>query len=336
MDSLTHIALGACVGELMLGKKLGKPALLWGAVAQSFPDIDFVASFWMNPANDLLAHRGFTHSFLFIILLTPILALAADRFHRPHNIHMKKWLWFFGVGLLLHIFIDAFNVYGTGWFEPFSHYRVTFNTLFVADIFFSIAPGIALIVLMILKREHKQRKAWAIFGLVIPGIYLLLGTTNKLNIDNEVRTIAAKQQIQYNRYFTTPLPLNNFLWYAVMESDSGYHIGYRSIFDKRETIDFHYFPRNKKLLDSIKDHEDLQHLLRFSQGFYTAEYWHDTLVFNDIRFGQMIGWNDPQAHFVFHYFLSHPDDNDLVVQRGRFGNWSWAALKSLIIRIRGI
>jgi len=40
MDSLTHLALGACVGEAFFDKKIGKKALLWGALANSLPDID--------------------------------------------------------------------------------------------------------------------------------------------------------------------------------------------------------------------------------------------------------------------------------------------------------
>ena len=39
MDSITHIALGACMGEAFLDRKLGKKAMLWGALAQSIPDI---------------------------------------------------------------------------------------------------------------------------------------------------------------------------------------------------------------------------------------------------------------------------------------------------------
>jgi len=84
MDSITHIALGACIGELFVGGKVGRKAMLWGAVAQSFPDIDFIAGFWMDTTDELLAHRGFTHSLLFAALLTPILALLAERWNRPH------------------------------------------------------------------------------------------------------------------------------------------------------------------------------------------------------------------------------------------------------------
>lgn len=105
MDSLSHIAIGACIGEVFAGKKLGKKALLWGALAQSIPDIDFIAAAWTSTTEGLLAHRGFTHSFLFAILITPLIAFAADRWHRPHNITFKKWLFFFGTQIL-YLFTD--------------------------------------------------------------------------------------------------------------------------------------------------------------------------------------------------------------------------------------
>ena len=94
--------------------------------------------------------------------------------------------------------------------------------------------------------------------------------------------------------------------------------------------------RNDSLLAPIADHEDLQHLIRFSQGFYTVEKYRDTLLFNDLRFGQILGWQDPRQQFVFHYYLQHPDDNRLVVQRGRFTGWNWLVVKNLWRRIRGI
>ncbi len=77
MDSLTHIVLGAAIGELMAGRKLGKKALLIGAIANSLPDIDFVASMWMPTAQDVWAHRGLTHSLVFVLVMTPLLAWLA-------------------------------------------------------------------------------------------------------------------------------------------------------------------------------------------------------------------------------------------------------------------
>lgn len=327
--------MGACIGAATLNKQLGRKAMLWGMLAQSVPDIDFIASFWLEPSENVLAHRGFTHSILFALLITPALALAADHWHRPHNIKFSKFVFFFGLQVFVHIILDAFNNYGVGWFEPFSHQRISFNVLFVADPLFSIWLGIACLALLILTRGDKRRKLWIRFGLIIPALYLCYALYNKIVIDKEVRKIFQHQQISYNDYFTTPTIFNNWLWYVIAASDSGYHVGFRSVFDRKETIDFAWFPRNDTLLAPVTDEEEVNNLLRFSRGFYTVEKWNDTLVFNDLQFGQIAGWQNPTAKFAFHYFLKQPRSNRLVVQRGRFKGWNRETVQSLIKRIKG-
>jgi inner membrane protein len=337
MDSFTHIVLGACIGEVFAGRQVGKKALFWGALMQSLPDIDFVASFWLNPVNDLLAHRGFTHSFLFIVLVAPLLAMVAERWHRPHDMSLKKWVLFFAVEMLVHVVLDGCNAYGTGWFEPFSHYRASFNLLFVADPLFSIWPFIAFVVLLFSRNSYPARRKWAITSFVICAAYIGLSIINKSIADKAVKEIAQQKGIPWKRYFSTPTPLNNMLWFVVFEEEKGYHIGHRSVFDKGlDTSTLYYFPRNEALLEPIEDLEDVHRLERFSQGYYTIDKWGDsTLEFNDLRFGQMLGWQNPQARFVFHYFLQKPDDNSLVIQRGRFTDWDKKAVLMLLRRIRG-
>jgi inner membrane protein len=122
---------------------------------------------------------------------------------------------------------------------------------------------------------------------------------------------------------------------VVAGNDKGYYIGYRSLFDKEMNMDFQYFERNDSLLKPVIDHADLQDLIRFSQEFYTVEYHKDSLVFNDLRFGQMIGWQNPRGKFVFHYYLQHPNDNKLVIQRGRFDGWNMKTAKALVNRVKG-
>jgi inner membrane protein len=335
MDSITHIAVGACIGEAFFEKGFGKKAMFWGALAQSIPDIDFVAGAWMDTSAELLAHRGFTHSLLFTLFVVPLFSLTASRFHPKEGIPLFRWILFFAIEVLLHLFLDGFNNYGIGWLEPFSHERFSFNAIYVADPFFSIWPGIALLVLLLLHRFHGSRSFWWRFGLFLPFIYLSYCTINKYAIDREVRKIFNRQHIPHQHYFTTPSPLNNWLWFVVAGNDSGFHVGFRSLFDQSPEMDFSYFPRNNSLLKPIADHEDLQHLIRFSKGFYTVEQHGDTLVFNDLRFGQIIGWHDPKEQFVFHYYLQHPTDNDLVVQRGRFAGWNQEVVLSLWKRIKG-
>ena len=335
MDSLTHIALGACIGEAFFEKGFGKKAMLWGALAQSIPDVDFMASAWLYTPGALLAHRGFTHSILFGLIIVPIFALAADKIHRPHNISFRKWILFFATEVFTHLFIDGFNNYGVGWFEPFSHMRYSFNAIYVADPFFSIWPGIAFLMLVFLGTCNRARKFWWRFGVLIPLFYLGYCTINKIKIDSDVKEIFKTENIPHERYFTTPAPLQNWLWYVVAGNDRGYYVGFRSLFDSKKQISFQYFPRNDSLLDEIADHQSVLKLIRFSQQFYTVEKYNDTLVFNDLRFGQIVGWQNPKEKFVFHYFLQHPNDNTLVVQRGRFAKWNWEIVKSLLKRIAG-
>jgi inner membrane protein len=334
MDSLTHIVLGAAMGELFAGRKLGKKALLIGAAANSLPDIDFVASFWMPTARDVWMHRGLTHSFLFVVVMTPVLTWLARRFLPRSSMTQRDWYLFFGVELLAHLFIDAFNAYGTGWFEPFSHYRVSFHVLFVADPFFSVWLAIAFIALLILRSDHPARKKWAWAGILLSSIYLCYCITNKLRIDNHAKDDLLAQHHSYTRYFSTPTPLNNWLWYVVAEDSGGFYTGYRSMFDHQPT-QFRFQPKAKRLLKPFLDHPDVHYLQRFSQGFYTVEEWGDTVVFNDLRFGEMKGWEDPKARFVFHYFLQKPDENNVVVQRGRFAGWDGRTIRIFIRRIRG-
>ena len=240
-----------------------------------------------------------------------------------------------GTEILSHLFLDVFNAYGIGWLEPFSHYRYSFNTLFVADPFFSIWPGLAALILLVVHRHRSARIKWSRFGLIFCSLYFLYALAHKFKIDNDARYAMLHQHIHYSDYFTTPAPFNNWLWFVVAKTDSGYYCGYRSVFDKTDSIDFHFFPRNDSLLKSIPTREDLGQLLRFSQEYYTVVNSGNGIVFNVLRFGQMQGWQNPAAPFVFHYYLQDPDANHMVVQRGRFAGWNRQSIEVYLRRIRG-
>jgi inner membrane protein len=335
MDSLTHIVLGACVGELLAGKKMGRKAMLWGAAANSLPDIDFVAGLWNSPAEDLLAHRGFTHSFLFIILLTPLLSFLAKRWSRSKGLTLKNWLIFFGVQMAIHVLIDVMNVYGTGWLEPFSHARIACDVLFVADPLFTISLVVASFVLLFRKGVAARRR-WALGAIMISCCYLVYASYNKWMVNEVVESSLTTQKISHQEYFTTPTPFNSWLWYVVVKDTAGFHIGYRSVFDQTSTIPFYYLPRQDSLLAPVRGQEDLQHLLRFSKGYYAVQQWGDSLVLSDLRFGQIMGWQNPAARFVFYYYLQHPEANELLVQRGRMAGWDYAAWLTFVERIKGV
>lgn len=307
--------------------------MLWGALAQSVPDIDFIAGMWMPVTQELLAHRGVTHSFVFGLPVALFLALIAARWHKAEPITLKKWFWFFLIEILCHLFLDAFNNYGIGWFEPFSDKRISFNVLYVADPLFSIIPAIAFCFLIFLRTNHWHRVKWARVGVWAASVYLLFALYNKYKIDRSVEKSLRQSHFSYTNYFTTPTLLNNVLWFVVAQDSSGFKVGYKSIFDRTDKLNLTHFKRNDSLLMPVHDHQEVLDLKKFSQGFYTVEKWNDSLVFNDLRFGQINGWQNPHSRFAFHYFISHPTNNDLIVQRGRFAGFNAESGRLLLRRM---
>ena len=204
MDTITHSAIGMCLGELIAGKQLGKKAMLYGIIANNIPDVDVTTSLWMNHADALLAHRGFTHSILFTGLCTPLLALVAVKWSKKKTLSFNRWMLLFGSGLFLHIFIDAFTTYGTGWFEPFSHERISFNTLFIIDPLFSLPVLIAAILILVTKKNFPRRAMIAKAGIFAATIYIVLSISVKLYVDNQVKRSFAASQIPYSDFMATP------------------------------------------------------------------------------------------------------------------------------------
>ena len=333
MDSLTHIVLGACIGEAIAGKYMDKRAMFYGALAQSIPDIDFVSNFYLHGAENVVAHRGVTHSILFGIAATIFLTWMVKYVIHKTPLPFKNVLLLFAVNIGTHLFIDSFNSYGVSLLIPFTDYKYTMNVLFVADPLFSIAPFISFLFLLFLNKSHKRRVMWIRTGIFVSAVYLCVAIINKQLVNHAVEK-NLRAQNKPTEFFTTPSPFNSLLWFVAVKDTNGYHTAYRSVFDT-DTMQFTYFPRNDKQTDTIINQKDLELLKKFAQGYYTVEQWGDTSVLNVLRFGQVVGWYDAREKFSFHYYLTYPKENDLVVQRGRFMHWNAKTTEAFFRRIFG-
>ncbi len=107
MDSLTQITLGAACGELVLGKKIGNRAMLWGAIGGTIPDLDVLANAFLTDIEALAFHRGISHSLFFAVTTPFLFAYFAHQFYERGWYQQKgvKWLgsifWaFFLLGVL--------------------------------------------------------------------------------------------------------------------------------------------------------------------------------------------------------------------------------------------
>lgn len=335
MDTLTHTVLGACLGDAIAGKKMGKRAMVWGALANNLPDIDVVTSLWMSQADGLLAHRGFTHSFLFALVMTPVMAYPLYRRFIHYNYTVWDWLMLFGSGLFTHVLIDALTVYGTGWFEPFSHERISLNILFVADLLYTLPFLVVAVLLVSLSRNHPRRAFWQRLAILLNVVYLGFAVRNKIDTDQAARDAFKAQRLHPTSYFTTPTPLNNLLWYIVAADEKGFRIGYRSVLDDYEIAPFTFVPRNDSMIGDNSGNQEVRKLIRFSDGYYALSRDEGQTYLSDLRFGQVGGWYRPDAPFVFRYALAEGADNDLVIQKGRMEALSPESVRSLWRRMLG-
>lgn len=170
--------------------------------------------------------------------------------------------------------------------------------------------------------------------MILPLLYLSVSLINKWKVNRDIKQVIHDQNIRGQSLLSTPSPFNNLLWYFIVKTDSGFYTGYRSVFDNSRRLDMVYTPKSEHLLQNAVNENEVEILERFSQGYFTAEYWGDTLVMNDLRFGKIIGWQEPHEKFVFHYYLL-PDSasNKLVVQRGRLAKWNSQTLPELARKI---
>jgi inner membrane protein len=237
--------------------------------------------------------------------------------------------------MFTHVILDSLTSYGTGWFEPFSSYRVSFNTIFVADPFYTLPFLICLLVALIARNGTPKRVKWNKMGLWISTLYLLFTVINKWHVHGVMKTSFDDKQVVYDDFIVTPTPLNNFLWMAYSHDSLGAWIGYYSVFDKNKSVHFNYFPRQDSLLKEFGDNESLRLLKQFSKGHYIVTKVDTSIYFNDIRFGQMAGWDDSDASFPFSYQLNRSMDNSRALNRGKFKTTMSEAFSSLVNRVKG-
>jgi inner membrane protein len=332
MDLLTHIALGTVLGEATK-KSPGMRYTMLGSAVQVFPDIDIIGSLWMEPSENLLFHRGITHSFL-AALFFPLLFSFMARYGDKLKLSFNVWFQFFVLQYLLHLFVDLFNAYGVGLLEPFVQTKFSIHALYVVDPFFSAALVGGLLFLLI-DQNYTSRKKIMAGSLVLCSIYLMYAVFNKVIVNDNVRDVLKRKNVQYSKLLTTPTPFNSWLWFSAAESSSGYYICYSSVFDSSDDPPVAFVPKNDNMAIDT-DAKVLHNLRSFSQGYYTLEQWGDTLVFNDLRFGQISGWENATNKFAFHFYLNLPDENKFVMQRGRVSGWNIQTMRDFIKRIGGV
>lgn len=269
MDSLTQAALGAAIGEAVLGKKIGNKAPILGAIIATIPDLDVLFVPFFDEIQKISLHRGYSHSILFCLLGAFLFAYILSKINWAKEVAITK-LWLFSfLALFTHVLLDAFTTYGTQLFLPFTDWRVSFDSINIVDPVYTLPLIIGVLgsVFYYKKTDKKQRLPNTI-GLIVSSLYLLFTLANKQHIEQVFYSQLEEQNIPSFRLLTVPVKVGNVVWYGVAKDKTHLHIGQYSRL-KKNTIEFHSFPINNQLLDGLDKHL-VDKMKWFAQGFYTV------------------------------------------------------------------
>lgn len=222
MDSLTHIVLGASVGEAVLGKKIGNRAPLYGAIAGTIPDLDIFAGYFLDPVSAVEVHRGFTHSIIFCVIFAPVFGYLISLFETVASRKELSWLMFWG--LFTHPILDAFTTWGTQLFWPLN-INLAFKSVFVIDPLYTLPFLFCLIVAMRKPKASAARAKWNYWGLGISSGYLIIGLVFKFISYQAFEKALVEQNISYLEIQNRPAPFTTLLWSANVKSKDGFYLG---------------------------------------------------------------------------------------------------------------
>ena len=221
----------------------------------------------------------------------------------------KDFAWVFFWSIFTHPLLDCCTTYGTQLFQPFSDYRVAFNNVAVADLFYTLPFLFSLVAARLFLKNTFWRKLFLWIGIGWSCFYLLFTFYNKYQVHQIFAKSLQAQNIEYKRLMTSPSLFTNFLWSGTAEGDSVFYQGTYSKFDKVPFISkFQIYPKNHHLISKYKAGRTIKTLKWFSNDYYSILIRKDgQLQLNDLRFGTMVEGEPTENDFVFRFILEEKD-----------------------------
>ena len=235
MEPLTHFLTGACLGRSGFNRKTALATLTMTLAAEA-PDLD-IATIVKGRVFYFAHHRGFTHSFLGLVLVSAaVVALVYgywSLWERPRAAQQTPPRWgllfvFSYLAGLSHILLDFTNSYGVRPFWPFSERWYSWDIEFIVEpvLLILLTGGLVLPKLFSLINDEVGARRKGLPGrfaasTVLVAIVLFWGlrdyehrrAVNALN----ARTYGGLDPVRASAY---PDWLSPFRWVGVVETDN--------------------------------------------------------------------------------------------------------------------
>ncbi|MFT5543890.1 MAG: inner membrane protein [Glaciecola sp.] len=295
MDSLTQVALGGAVGYAVLGSKVGRKAIIWGAILGTLPDLDVLLPY-AGEVESFTYHRGFSHSLLVHLLASPVIVWLILKLHTTTQQYKKHWFWLVFLCLSTHAALDSFTVYGTQLMWPFTEHPFGVSNLFIIDPFYTFPLLFCLAIAALPKISVPNATRINIIGLVVSSAYICWSLVAKVYIDQKVDMALEQRGIVPTAFLSSPAPLSTLLWRIVVMTENEYYEGYASIFDDPADISLTAYTTQPELLNEISDEWRVQRLQWFTKGFYAIKRQQADVILSDLRMGA-------ECNYVFSFVV---------------------------------
>lgn len=291
MDGFTQVCLGAAIGTVTLGPKIGarKAAVLAGVIAE-LPDLDF-----LFPAETRLDafidHRGATHAIPMQLLATPVIGEAlrfADR-----RLRDERWLCYGLVfaALSTHALLDGFTTYGTKLLWPFFSDPISWSSIFIIDPLYTLPLLLAFVVSLATRQASYDRplpgrvRGIAAAALILSTAYIGWTMTARELAQTKVVESLAAAGVRYERLTMIPMPFNSLLWRGLAIDGDRYANVYVSVLDDEGPAPVHLHARNMALAEALPERDAFGKIAWFSRGFYKMQEVEGVVLARDLRMG---------------------------------------------------
>ena len=324
MDGFTHVFLGAAIGAVTIGRKVGarKGALIGGLMAE-LPDVDFFFPV-DTPIDVFVEHRGPTHSVVVHALAAPIFGEAlryADR-----RLRDLRWFCYGAVFLLLasHGLLDGFTTYGTRLLWPIFNTPISWSSIFIIDPIFTLPLLLAFIYSLASKapdyRQPLSRRTQrvAAAALTLTSVYMAWTLMAMDIARGQIMDSLAAGGARYQRVTVMPMPFNPLVWRGLAVDGERYYNVYVSLLDEGPAP-LQEHPRDVALIEALAGNESLAKIEWFSRGFFTAREQDGVIYAADLRVGV-------EPNYVLNFEIARRNSEEIVAtppvrQRG-LRDWS--------------
>ncbi len=325
---MTQAAVGAWIGELMLGKRLGKRALAWGALFGILPELlEGALSPFLDTARELATHRALAHSLPMIALGSWGIAHGLAKLWQRQKITKAEASGFILAVWLTHVLVDCFSTAGAAIVWPFDVKRVSLNLLDQPDFLFSAPLVVTALWLAFLKqpvakksRSKKPvppslRMKLACWGFGLCAGYTLLAVGMKFIASAGFHADLTRRGTKHERRMESPTPFNILLWRSVVDRGDELWVGYRTVFENHQTpVRWTIYPKGGGALAKVAGLRETKTLTSTTDGWWLARPNIKGAWLGDLRFCETRTWGSKKdavdSRLAISWLIDAENEND--------------------------